>query len=360
MKKNLLLFLPIFLSFSSFSLKAQDVQLYRTATDNATVQTFTFPSGDVIDYGSAVAPSSSTLCGLAGQRVQVNTVVLTIKSTSVSKIVVQGVSSGATSARYLGDITVGSTTLVRGTDYTTSSTIVDNATCAYIEIDLNSTAYIPLNTSGTNVTLTFSSVSTGPSSSPQNVKMSEIDLTPIITTPLDFTSFSAKADALGKSVALNWSTTNELNTKNFEIQRKADNGDFKTIGELACSNTPGNHNYAFADAYPISGNSYYRVLEFDLDGASKSSAIQAVNIKSAVALSIYPNPVGQNLSVDFPSVGNHAKIRILGMDGKLMFVKSLDVNSSNVTLDVSGLSKGAYMLLLDDGESTHSQKFIKQ
>ncbi|OAQ37921.1 hypothetical protein A5893_16245 [Pedobacter psychrophilus] len=180
------------------------------------------------------------------------------------------------------------------------------------------------------------------------------------TLPLDFLSFTAKPDALGKTVNLNWSTTNEINTKNFEIQKRTDVSDFKTIGTVNSKNVAGIQNYSFADANLNSGTSYYRLNQVDNDGKSKFSGIVPVNIKSAISLSIYPNPAENTLNVSHPAASNKALIKVLSLDGKTMFQQSLSTSSTLTQLDVSQLASGSYLILLEDQSEKSSLKFIKK
>jgi hypothetical protein len=180
------------------------------------------------------------------------------------------------------------------------------------------------------------------------------------TLPLDFLSLTGKADALGKTVNVNWSTTNEVNTKSFEVQRKTAGSDFATIGTLASKNTAGVHNYSFTDQNAANGTAYYRILQSDNDGASKLSKVIAVSNKAASALSVYPNPAEQTLNVNHASATAGANLKVLSLEGKTIFQKAVNVNSTASNLDVSKLATGTYLLILDNNNEKSSLKFIKK
>jgi hypothetical protein len=180
------------------------------------------------------------------------------------------------------------------------------------------------------------------------------------TLPLDFLSFTAKTDALNKFVNLNWSTTNEVNTKNFEIQKRTDISDFKTIGTVNSKNVSGIHNYSFVDGNLINGTSYYRLNQIDNDGNSKFSEIATANIKSAISLSVYPNPVVNSLNVSHPAASNQANIKIFNLEGKTILQKSLLASATSTQLDVSDLTTGSYLIVIEDQSEKSSIKFIKK
>jgi len=181
------------------------------------------------------------------------------------------------------------------------------------------------------------------------------------TLPLDFLSFTAKPDAFFKTVALNWSTTNEVNTKNFEIQRRTGGTDFLTIKNLPSKNTVGVHNYSYTDNNSVSGDSYYRIIQFDNDGASTISNIQAVTNKATTAsLSIYPNPTTGALNVSHSAAGAGAIARVVNMDGKTVLQQALNLNATDTKIEVSQLTSGSYLLILENQDQKSSRKFVKQ
>lgn len=178
------------------------------------------------------------------------------------------------------------------------------------------------------------------------------------TLPLDFLSFTAKPDAFGKTVALNWSTTNEINTKNFEIQKRTDDADFTTIGKLDSKNTAGTHNYSFTDLNATPGNSYYRIIQFDNNGASTTSKTQAVANKASVNISIYPNPTTGMLNINHGTAQASVNAKVINTAGKTVLQRSL--SATDTKLDVSQLNPGSYLLVLESKDQKSSFKFVKQ
>lgn len=178
------------------------------------------------------------------------------------------------------------------------------------------------------------------------------------TLPLNFLSFTAKPDAFGKTVALNWSTTNEVNTASFAIQKRTDNGDFATIGNIPSKNTAGVHHYSFADNNASAGNSYYRIVQYDNDHSSSNSEVQAVSIKaSAGAVNIYPNPVADVLNANHSALQAGATAKISNSNGSTVLQQALTVGATQSSIDVSSLKPGVYILSIS-GQA--AQKFVKR
>lgn len=172
-------------ALSILSANAQDVKLFRTADDNNTVGSFTYPSKDVITYldtaGVSFAPktSANNICGAAAQRVSILNFSLNVKSTSIGKIVLIGQSSGTSTSRSIFEIKASNTVLVKGKDYQTSTTVKGNTTCGEIVIEgLN----IPKNEKGTEISFKISG--TVANKAPLgNLHLSEIVLTPVKKAP---------------------------------------------------------------------------------------------------------------------------------------------------------------------------------
>lgn len=60
-----------------------------------------------------------------------------------------------------------------------------------------------------------------------------------------------------------------------------------------------------------------------------------------IATNLYPNPVQQDLHLDFMEVGNH-EIMIYSMDGKLLLDNVL--NANEISIDLSSLENGIYLV----------------
>ncbi|HET8828599.1 MAG TPA: T9SS type A sorting domain-containing protein, partial [Pelobium sp.] len=340
MKKNLLNSFALCLTCTLFNLElsAQTAQLYRQAGDaTATATEFTYSTstgGDKITYAEA-STSSSNICAPAVRRLQVSGFTLNYKTSSIGKIVIVANSSGGTSSRTVTGLKVNGSDVFA--DVTINSTVLGNSGGGAGFSDCGEISITGLNvakneTTGINLEFTFDG----------NVRINSINVWSTESLPLDFLSFAAKPDAFGKTVSLNWSTTNEVNTKNFEVQKRTDGTDFATIGTLASKNVAGIHNYAFTDNSASAGNSYYRIIQFDNDGSTTVSKIQAVSNKVSLGLSIYPNPTASVLNVSHSLAQAGSNVKVVSTDGKTVLQQALGLNTTDTKLDVSQLNLGSY------------------
>ncbi|TZF86166.1 DUF3244 domain-containing protein (plasmid) [Pedobacter sp. BS3] len=205
-------------------------------------------------------------------------------------------------------------------------------------------------------------------SNPYMAKITGIDIfSPFVVAnelalPLKMLSFTAKlTQQLTPSVVLNWQTADEVNTSNFEVERAGADLVFVKIGSQSAFNTSGTNNYSFTDVMPMDGTSYYRIKQVDLDGKYSYSGIRAVENAGTLKLALYPNPVSEKLSIQCGKVSGNTQIRIISIDGKVVFTSgTINALSAPYTVDVSGLKAGFYSVLFTSGNNKLSGAFIKQ
>ena len=179
--------------------------------------------------------------------------------------------------------------------------------------------------------------------------------------PLDLIAFDAKIeDGNNPTIRVTWQTANEVNTKDFELFRRGDIGDFKSINIQSAKNKMGLQNYLFVDRNPLNGANYYQLKQNDYDGRFQKSKVIVLAFNKAIEFQVYPNPVDQTLNITHPVATSGASFRVLSLDGKTIFRKAANVNSTSTNLDVSQLATGSYLLILDNQNEKAAMKFIKK
>lgn len=125
--------------------------------------------------------------------------------------------------------------------------------------------------------------------------------------PVELLLFDARLE--GGTVRCTWSTASEQNNDYFTVERSGDGTVFTDIGEVEGSGTSlVMHDYAFTDEQPLSGLSYYRLRQTDLDGTNTWSEVAAVwRDAPSSDLVVYPNPASGAFNItgvgpDFVSV----------------------------------------------------------
>jgi hypothetical protein len=90
----------------------------------------------------------------------------------------------------------------------------------------------------------------------------------ITSLPIDLQFFNASAN--GKEVLVNWTSASELNNNYYSVERSRNNLDFEEAGTVQGAGNSNSVNfYSYTDRHPyLSGISYYRLKQVDIDGTS--------------------------------------------------------------------------------------------
>jgi hypothetical protein len=175
--------------------------------------------------------------------------------------------------------------------------------------------------------------------------------------PLKLLSFTATEQA--SNVLLKWSTTAEVNTSYFEVQRSTDGSQFAPVTTIkAAGNSSTVLNYQYVDTPGPRPVYYYRLKMTDIDGSSTYSDIVQVTLASRRSpLRIYPNPARNYITVETPAAAK-ASIRLLDISGKLLQKADLPKNSVQTRLSIQGLTPGSYKIIWSDGTKTLTQSLL--
>jgi Secretion system C-terminal sorting domain len=166
---------------------------------------------------------------------------------------------------------------------------------------------------------------------------------------------------------ISWQTNSENNNDFFTIQKSADGINFTNLGDVKSKAANGNSstliNYGFNDAQPFVGANYYRLTQTDFNGTSKiSSNVKVVYWNNAAHVSVYPNPVVNNLNINYTAAANGAvEMRLYDALGKLVASKTVyAVQGANAySLDMERLASGVYQLEVRDGKESGVWRVVK-
>jgi Bacterial Ig domain/Secretion system C-terminal sorting domain len=183
--------------------------------------------------------------------------------------------------------------------------------------------------------------------------------------PINLISFDGKLN--GTTVDLTWSTSAEINTSYFDVERSTTGSTFIKLAKVnaqGLSNTT--TNYSEVDFNPEVGFNYYRLKVVDKDGKFIYSNI--INIKTDAKIetitSIKPNPFMDKVDVNISLYKNsQVQISLLDVSGKKVYQKEVRAvkGANKITLtDLGQLPKGTYILKLMTDYNTFTEKLLKQ
>ncbi len=190
-----------------------------------------------------------------------------------------------------------------------------------------------------------------------------ITINPVNTIPVKLVSFTAEKDKTSGNL-IKWSTAEEINIEKYQVLRSTDGKNFDAVtgAELIAKGSSGNASYSFTDATPVTGINFYRLKITEKGGKSSVGSIASVNNrKGGGTIRLYPNPTINFLNVDVKSssVGK-AMVTIVNSAGETVYTKQYTLNNQAVlSVDVKRIAPGKYFVktIIDNEESVAS--FIK-
>jgi hypothetical protein len=171
--------------------------------------------------------------------------------------------------------------------------------------------------------------------------------------PVEMVSFAASCN--DKEVEVKWTTASEHNSQNFIIETSRDLSNWITVGQVnAAGNSNQNIDYTIIDGNPISGVSYYRMLQVDLNGVERIYGPISVSCSDAEnSMIVFPNPTKGNFTVEISSDENisNAQIQITDLTGKVINERSANIleGKSQFTFEGLDLQLGTYIINLNTG-----------
>jgi pimeloyl-ACP methyl ester carboxylesterase len=185
----------------------------------------------------------------------------------------------------------------------------------------------------------------------------------VLIIPVELTDFSAKIQE--NAVQLDWKTASERQNKGFDIERSdVINNDlsFEKIGFVKGNGTTGTPQYfSFLDTKPLSGTTYYRLKQWDLNGQFTVSKVVSVSKKGGKTFKIVPNPIGAESVIRLQNTDNSPIIEVETTGEIVNTMGQVVKKISNCAADiyVGDLPKGVYFLTLKMAGTEQILKFVK-
>ena len=177
--------------------------------------------------------------------------------------------------------------------------------------------------------------------------------------PLPIQLLSFDATPVNNTVELTWETATETNTSYFEILKSNDTQNWELVGKLqAAGNSTTPLKYQLTDNNPIEGTSYYKLIQYDMDGENEEFGPRVVEFKKEVLNSVYPNPANDVLFVNFYLNNDADNVSIVFYNSLGQVIKTVQASgyqgANNLEIETSGLSTGLYTVRIISDNKTIS------
>jgi ELWxxDGT repeat protein len=183
---------------------------------------------------------------------------------------------------------------------------------------------------------------------------------PLPVKLLDFTVTPKGDDAL-----LQWSTAQELNSKDFTVQSSVDAQHWNNIGKVAAKgNSSVKTDYTFSDLGIMNSGKdivYYRLVSADIDAKTTNSDIIHLKIKNSDQwnIQLLSNPVHNEIKVLVSGISGIGTLSINDLSGKVIYKKQVP-NQNGIINIITDMPAGIYILHAKTTKGNRSIKFVKQ
>jgi hypothetical protein len=167
--------------------------------------------------------------------------------------------------------------------------------------------------------------------------------------PVTFNSLTvAKAD---NNIIVKWSTSQEFNNNNFEVQRSFDGNSWTVISIVMGMGTSSTATqYSYTDKTMKAPVAYYRIRQVDMDGQFEYSAVKVIAGNETIkAAKIYA--AGKNIQIEFQAGHkNNLSVRLFNSNGQLVAQQNYQQSSYNIAMKNINVTKGIYIVQVADGQ----------
>ncbi|UAY52841.1 T9SS type A sorting domain-containing protein [Ferruginibacter albus] len=183
----------------------------------------------------------------------------------------------------------------------------------------------------------------------QNIKTNTI-------LPLRFISFAGTIQ--DHTSLLKWTTSNEVNTKEMQVEKSIDGINFISIASIPAVGT-GNNTYSFTDIIKENETNYYRIKTIDLNGNTSLSSIISITDKANKNenLKVFPNFITSSSNIALQSPLSSGKIIIYNENGATV---GQQLWQEGQLINIAGIKSGSYFIQLTNGKQLFTNRFIKE
>ncbi len=158
---------------------------------------------------------------------------------------------------------------------------------------------------------------------------------------------------------LTWEVAQEKNILGYTVEKSVDGKNWASIGFVASKNVPSSL-YTFYDTKLQVGTAYYRLKINEASAPDHYSRFIALSLAPTYGLVAYPNPATTDLTISVKeNPGAKTQViqaTLLNPTGQNVWKGEL--NNGKAMIPVQGLSKGLYILQVNDGVRVQQQKIM--
>lgn len=172
----------------------------------------------------------------------------------------------------------------------------------------------------------------------------------IVPLSVELTEFDGSFNKDMSAVELIWNTSSERDNSHFVVERSLDTEIWTGVGlQNGSGTTTSPTTYEMIDNNPYSGESYYRLKQFDIDGKMTTSDMIQVNRSIENKIQLFPNPTKDAITIN--SNNEILSVKIIDLQGSIVYNQD-QVLQKMTRIDLSNLRDGMYYASIETEKGT--------
>jgi hypothetical protein len=159
-----------------------------------------------------------------------------------------------------------------------------------------------------------------------------------------------------ETITMEWNTYDETNAREYVIEKSTDGG--QTFSPLSTVKALGNKPVYTLSDKRTETTSFYRVTLVGKDGVKLASDV--LSVQGLMKVSLYPNPVQDQLVIRHPQADAGAAVQVISIDGRQILTQNMQQGAEQTTVNVSKLISGNYRVIMNMNGVRQSKSFIKK
>jgi len=176
-----------------------------------------------------------------------------------------------------------------------------------------------------------------------------------VTLPVQFLAFTVTSQSTG--ALLQWTTTQEVDAANFEVERSVNGTTWNTIASIkATGGEKITTQYSYTDKNAGANTVQYRIRQVDLNGQFTYTSVRTVKMGEAV-VPVKAMAAQGNVILQFSEkVKSQVTVRVISLTGQVVSTASLQQPAGQVLLPVS--VKGQYIVSVSGADINLSKQVL--
>ena len=168
---------------------------------------------------------------------------------------------------------------------------------------------------------------------------------------------ATEAKLLGRQVTVSWTIANEVNIKEYTIERSTDGLSFVEIGQVTARTVAAaEKQYEYVDQLPLNGANFYRIRQTDRSANFNYSKTVQADVDGVADFIVWPSPATTNVNIRNRQL--ILRLQCYNSNGQLVY--DIKPYTNFCSIPVRRWAAGVYQVKISETGGVIQTRFVKQ